>query len=165
MRDKIFLLIFLTIVAGMSCGKRVALRSVEYPVKTEKPVVFLNDIREPVKVMAVSDEFQTIYFDFDSDDVLPEYAGVVAGVAKFLKNNPDAVVRITGHCDARGSDEYNLRLGMRRADAVRSAVCAQGVAREMVNIVSRGEREPVENWCAAENCHKKNRRVVIEVVK
>jgi peptidoglycan-associated lipoprotein len=99
-----------------------------------------------------------IYFDFDSSEIRPEYASVVAAQAQRLASNPAQRVRLEGHTDERGSREYNIALGERRAQAVRRALMLQGVADAQVVTVSYGEERPAVEG-TDEGAWSKNRRV------
>mgnify|MGYP000626855637 CR=1 FL=1 len=84
-----------------------------------------------------------IYFEFDSSEVRLEDQDIVARHAMQLGNNPGARVRLEGHADERGSREYNIGLGERRAQAVRRALMLQGVRAEQLTTVSYGEERPL----------------------
>jgi peptidoglycan-associated lipoprotein len=103
---------------------------------------------------------RTIYFDFDSSEIKPDYTGVVAAHAKYLVGNPSIRVRLEGNTDERGSREYNIGLGERRAQAVRQALMLQGVADSQITTVSYGEERPAVTG-HAEAAWSKNRRVDI----
>ena len=98
-----------------------------------------------------------ITFDYDKADIRPEMASVLQGDAAWLKSNPNIRFTIEGHCDDRGSEEYNLGLGDRRANAVKEYLLAQGVPANRINTVSYGEEKPV---CReeTEDCFTRNRR-------
>jgi peptidoglycan-associated lipoprotein len=100
---------------------------------------------------------QTILFDFDRADIRADQAAKVQAAARFLQQNATLQVTISGHADERGSQEYNIGLGDRRANAVRQALIQQGVAANRLNTVSYGEERPV---CTVsnENCWQQNRR-------
>jgi peptidoglycan-associated lipoprotein len=83
-----------------------------------------------------------VYFDFDSSEIPSEYLNVVSANAAYLVKYPSARVRLEGHTDERGSREYNIGLGERRAQTVRKALMAQGVADAQVVTVSYGEERP-----------------------
>jgi peptidoglycan-associated lipoprotein len=83
-----------------------------------------------------------IYFDFDSAEIRGEGTDVVAAHAKFLASHPDARVRLEGHTDERGSREYNIGLGERRAQSVRRALLLQGASMSQISTVSYGEERP-----------------------
>ncbi len=79
---------------------------------------------------------RTIYFDFDSSQVKPEFTAVIAAHAKYLTANGSIRVRLEGNTDERGTREYNIGLGERRAQAVRQALMLQGVADAQITTVS-----------------------------
>ncbi|HET6545945.1 MAG TPA: peptidoglycan-associated lipoprotein Pal [Rhodanobacteraceae bacterium] len=103
---------------------------------------------------------RVIYFDFDRSEIRPEFQAQIACHAEYLKQFPDASVRLEGNADERGSREYNLGLAERRGNAVQSALSAAGVSSSQLNVVSYGEERPV---CREhdEACWSKNRRVEI----
>jgi peptidoglycan-associated lipoprotein len=103
---------------------------------------------------------RVIYFDFDSSDIHPDGAAVVAAHAKYLVAHPTLHVRLEGNTDERGSREYNIGLGERRAQAVRRAMLLQGVAESQLATVSFGAEHPaVEGH--DESAWSRNRRVEI----
>jgi len=83
-----------------------------------------------------------IYFAFNKSDITAESRLVLQRQAELLKQNPSATVTIEGHCDERGTVEYNLGLGERRANATKQALIALGVAANRVNIISYGKERP-----------------------
>jgi peptidoglycan-associated lipoprotein len=101
---------------------------------------------------------RVIYFDFDSSEIRPEFVSVIAAHAKALARNASVRVRLEGHTDERGSPEYNIGLGERRAQAVKRALLLQGVADSQVTTVSYGEERPAITG-ATEAAWAKNRRV------
>lgn len=101
---------------------------------------------------------KSVYFDFDKSVVKPEYSGTVQQQAEFIQAHGNDVVTLEGNCDERGSNEYNLALGQRRADAVRKDIELLGVKADQVKTVSFGEEKP-RLTCHAEKCWKENRRV------
>ena len=101
-----------------------------------------------------------IYFDFDSSDVRPEFVDVVAAHGRFLAGNASIRVRLEGHTDERGSREYNIGLGERRAQTVKRALALQGVQEAQIATVSYGEERPAVSG-SDENAYSKNRRVEI----
>jgi peptidoglycan-associated lipoprotein len=103
---------------------------------------------------------RTIYFDFDSSDIRPEFTSVLAEQAKALTRNASVRVRLEGNTDERGSPEYNVGLGERRAQAVRRALLLQGVAEAQLTTVSYGEERPAVGG-STEASWAKNRRVEI----
>jgi len=106
---------------------------------------------------------RVIYFDFDSTDIKGEGVEIVAAHAKYLAANPGAHVRLEGHTDERGSREYNIGLGERRAQAVRRALLLQGAGEAQIATVSYGEERPAVAG-HDESAWAKNRRVEIVYV-
>ncbi len=97
------------------------------------------------------------YFDYDRADVRPDARDALAKTAEFLRSYPQLKVTIEGHCDERGSTEYNLALGDRRAQAAKNFLVSLGVPAERMETVSYGKEKPV---CTTsdETCWQKNRR-------
>jgi peptidoglycan-associated lipoprotein len=100
---------------------------------------------------------QDIYFDFDKSDLRPEAHQTLAQIAQAMKAHPNWKVQIEGNTDERGSTEYNLALGERRADAARQELLRNGVSGDALKTISYGKEKPV---CTEsnENCWQKNRR-------
>ena len=103
---------------------------------------------------------RVIYFDYDKDAVKPEFAALVQAHASYLGQNRNRRVRLEGHADERGSREYNMALGQRRADAVRKATAVLGVGNERIETISFGEDKPRSNG-HDEAAWAQNRRVEI----
>jgi peptidoglycan-associated lipoprotein len=103
---------------------------------------------------------RTIYFDFDSSEIKGEGTDIVAAHAKYLSKNGPMKIRLEGHTDERGSREYNIGLGERRAQAVRRALLLQGAAEGQLSTVSYGEERPAAAG-SDEAAWAKNRRVEI----
>ena len=101
-----------------------------------------------------------IYFDFDKADIRPEYTEVLAAHARRLAGNPNLKARLEGHTDERGSREYNIGLGERRAQSVRRALLLQSVDDGQLTTVSYGEERPAVDG-HDEASWAKNRRVEI----
>jgi peptidoglycan-associated lipoprotein len=101
-----------------------------------------------------------IYFDFDSSDIKGEGTDVVAAHAKYLASHASTRVRLEGNTDDRGSREYNIGLGERRAQAVRSALLLQGATETQLATVSYGAERPAVAG-SDEAAWSKNRRVEI----
>jgi len=105
-------------------------------------------------------DVRTIYFDYDKDTIRPEFESVLNEHAEYLRNNPNAEVVLQGHADERGTREYNLGLGERRAQSVERYLSIQGVSSSQVDVVSYGEERPAVEG-SSEQAYAKNRRVVI----
>jgi len=100
----------------------------------------------------------SVYFDFDSYAVKPEYGEIIRQRADLLKSNRNIIVTLQGNTDERGSSEFNLSLGDRRANAVRKSLEQMGVPDGQIKSVSLGEEHP-RLTCHEEQCWKENRRV------
>jgi peptidoglycan-associated lipoprotein len=103
---------------------------------------------------------RVVYFDFDSAVIQGQGVDVVAAHAKYLAGRPEARVRLEGNTDERGSREYNIGLGDRRAQSVRRAMLLQGVSEGQITTVSYGEERPADPG-HDEAAWAKNRRVEI----
>jgi peptidoglycan-associated lipoprotein len=101
-----------------------------------------------------------ILFDFDSSEIRPEYNAALAAHARRLAASPTLKVRLEGNTDERGSPEYNIGLGERRAQAVRRALMLQGVSDSQIATVSYGEERPLAEG-ESEEAWAQNRRVEI----
>ena len=97
------------------------------------------------------------YFDYDKAELRPDARQALAADAAWLKKFSSTKLLIEGHCDERGTDEYNLALGERRADAVREYLAAMGVGSSRVQTVSYGKERPFCNQ-ETESCWQENRR-------
>jgi len=100
---------------------------------------------------------RSVFFDFDSYDVKAEYRPIVEAHAKFLLDHPTAKLNIQGNTDERGSREYNLGLGQKRADAVRKRMNVLGVPDTQIETISFGEEKP-RNPGHDEDAWRENRR-------
>ena len=118
----------------------------------------------PAAMVPPAADPDSIYFDYDKYNVKPEYKSVVKKEADYLKANKDAKVTIEGNCDERGTNEYNMALGQRRADSAAKALKAAGIDAKRIKTVSYGEEKPVCKE-AVEACWSKNRNAKFVVTK
>ena len=97
------------------------------------------------------------YFDYDKADIRPDARDALTSTAQFLRANSQVKVVLEGHCDERGSTEYNLALGDRRAAAAKQFVVSLGISADRIETVSYGKEKP---FCSAstEECYTQNRR-------
>lgn len=104
-----------------------------------------------------SQSVKDIYFDYDRFDLRAEDQAVVNANAAFLKSHPSIRFTIEGHCDERGSTDYNLALGDNRANSARTAMIKAGVASDRIKVISYGKEKP---FCSetSESCMQQNRR-------
>ena len=121
------------------------------------PAVISEAPQTPSLDQLFLEEVRDAYFNYDSAEIRPEARDPLRKTADFLKKYPSIRVTIEGHCDERGSTEYNLALGDRRANAVRQYLVTLGVSAERFNAVSFGKEKP---FCvqANEECYAQNRR-------
>ena len=118
------------------------------PASTARP-----SLKEFTAVAALKD----VFFEFDKYDIRAEDAKTLDANATWLKANAENLVLIEGHCDERGTNEYNLALGERRAKAAMNYLVSQGVQANRITIISYGEERPLCNE-KNESCWSKNRR-------
>ena len=104
----------------------------------------------------------TIYFKYDSDELTSMSRDLLATSSKYLKENPEVEVLVVGHCDERGTISYNLALGQKRAQTVRSYYLSLGVEGKRIGSLSYGKEKP-ECVQEAEECWAKNRRVETKI--
>ncbi|MBX9633107.1 MAG: peptidoglycan-associated lipoprotein Pal [Burkholderiales bacterium] len=109
------------------------------PGGSEKP---LGDLRSQLKDPGGPLFKRSIYYDYDRYDVKEDYRALVEAHAKFMLDNKEVRMRVEGNCDERGSTEYNLALGQRRADGVKRALMVLGVPANRIEAVSYGEEKP-----------------------
>ena len=149
-RGSFFVVTSLLVLAavGSGCAKRPATTQAAAPAPTARPAV---------KGFEAVPELQDVYFDFDKYDIRPADTRTLDANAAWLKSNPGHLVLIEGHADERGTNEYNLALGERRAKSTMNYLVSQGVQANRITIISYGEERPT---CTekSEGCWAKNRR-------
>lgn len=123
----------------------------------------LGDPNDPGSIAHFNQRIgDTVRFTVDSSDITPEGQQVLRGQAAWLNANPGFAVLLEGHADERGTREYNIALGERRANAVRQFLAQQGVDAGRLRTISYGKERPVEA-CAEQRCWDLNRRSVTVV--
>jgi peptidoglycan-associated lipoprotein len=124
----------------------------------EAPAVLSAEpVREAAAPIAPPLKLEKLFFEFDAYVLTPEAREILARNAEWLRQNPAAKLSIEGHCDERGSDEYNMALGQRRADAVKEYLVSLGVAAERLSSTSYGEERPAAAG-SDESAWSQNRR-------
>lgn len=128
----------------------------EEPKKDEPPA------RQRIDEFISVPELRPVYFGFDKASITGEAADILTANIAWLQDNDDMLVLVEGHADERGTSEYNLVLGERRAKAVAEYLAAFGVARERISAISYGKEQPL---CTESNeaCHSQNRRAAFKV--
>lgn len=105
-----------------------------------------------------------IFFEFDRYDLTPEAKAILEKKASWLLAHPEYRLRIEGHCDERGTNEYNLALGDRRANAAKNYLVYLGVSPERISTISYGEERPLDPG-KTEEAYRKNRRAEFKLIK
>ena len=116
------------------------------------------------KVEEISDMFDDIHFDFDKYDIKESGKPALKKVADYLIKNNNTKLLVEGHCDDRGTNEYNLGLGDRRAKSTKDYLSASGVKASRIEVISFGEEKPLCNE-QNEGCWAKNRRAHFVILK
>ena len=116
-----------------------------------------NPLHDPNNILSK----RSVYFDFDSNVVKDEFRPLIQAHSRYMVDHGDSRVRIEGNCDERGSREYNLALGQRRAESVKKIMTVLGVSDGRIETVSYGEEKPVAPG-HDENAWAQNRRADIK---
>ncbi|MGD0884759.1 MAG: peptidoglycan-associated lipoprotein Pal [Thermodesulfovibrionales bacterium] len=124
---------------------------------TEQKVAKVESKEVPAQGEEVSGMFADVHFDFDKYDIKDDAKPILKSVADYLIKNPVQKVLIEGHCDERGTSEYNLGLGDRRAKTTKDYLISLGVSSSRIDTISYGKEKPL---CTehTEDCWAKNRR-------
>ncbi len=115
-----------------------------------------NPLKDPSNILSK----RSVFYDYDSFDVKAEYKPMIEAHGKYLSNNPKARMVLQGNADDRGSREYNISLGTKRAESVRKMLSVLGAKEEQMEAVSFGEEKPRAE-CPEESCWSQNRRADI----
>ena len=157
MKKFMVLAAILSLTGFFGCAKKQVVKP--QPVVEEVPVVEPVEVSTPVaapiedtaeepslrgKEYKVSDDLKKIHFDFDEDKLTSAARDILSDDALWLKKNPDVEVLVEGHCDERGTIEYNLSLGDKRAKAVRKYLMKLGVSGKRIATISYGEEKPID---------------------
>jgi peptidoglycan-associated lipoprotein len=129
-------------------------------VETGTVAAMLTPAEEMKQELMALENNQLVYFDFDRASISSEYYNVLDQHAAFLVKNSGQSVVIEGHCDSRGTPEYNIALGESRAKSVQTYLLNAGVSPSQVSVVSYGEEKPVNNY-TSEAAFAENRRGVL----
>jgi len=119
--------------------------------------------KEGIVEIGYSGAMQTIYFEFDKYTLSDEAREILKENAQWLKSKKSIKVQVEGHCDNRGSEEYNLALGQKRAESVRKYLLDLGVAASRLTTLSYGEEKPLDK-IDAEEAWSKNRRAEFIII-
>ena len=159
-KKKWFYLAMLLVIPGLlfsvSCQKKVVDATPEPVAQEPEPE---PEPKEEVAVYKAPDVVmqEDIYFDFDKSTLTPAAQDNLLRKAEWLRENPDATVTVEGHCDERGTNEYNLALGDRRAESAKAFLVDLGIDPARLTTISYGEERPVDPR-SSEEAWTKNRR-------
>lgn len=134
-----------------------ALAALENPARDPDPPAII------VGAVDYSKIFKSVFFDFDRHNVKFKYRSSLDGAAEFMKDHRSVKVTIFGHCDPRGTDDYNLALGERRANSVEQYLVNSGVSSRRISSITKGESDLLDPTCGSEECWWEERRAVFEV--
>lgn len=110
-----------------------------------------------------SGALQEVYFDYDQSEIRPDQRAKLQANAQYLRENTHFRVLVAGHCDERGTREYNMALGERRASATMQYLVSLGVPRERIEIISYGEEQPKATG-STESAWQQNRRAEFQAI-
>ncbi len=157
-------LVILSVVAMTACSShksisnpssKLALGATKENIKTD----LYSEEQAPLQTQELQKE-NTVYFSIDKYDVSPTFSQMLDWHATFLRNNPSYKITIEGHADERGTPEYNIALGERRANAVKVYLQIHGVFSDQISIVSYGKEKPAALG-HEEASYAKNRRALL----
>lgn len=166
------LVVFVAATALLGCRKKQHDTGVAAPVSEATPPASSTDFQQQQPMSGetapkpgvgeeelnlVQSQLGDVYYDFDKYNLKPEARETLARNAEVLKQHPAVNVFVEGHCDERGTNEYNLALGERRATASKNYLVQSGVAPERLYVISYGEERP-QCFEHGESCWWKNRR-------
>ena len=162
MRAASILLPILAVVVLSGCGKKEVAESAPPPppptaAPAETPPPPPAPAPEPEPSRTVQEQLQDVYFDYDSSNLTDAARGTLDANGKVLNDNATANITIEGHCDERGTVEYNLALGDRRAAAARDYLVRYGVSSGRIQTISYGEERPFSTG-SDESAWSQNRR-------
>jgi len=152
-------------VAGLN-GCAAKKKVVEEPVKKEvqkprekpaPPAVVPKAPEKKEEIVPRDLSFNTIYFDFDKSNIKPDQLDATNKNAQLMSKYNTVQIRIEGHCDERGTEEYNMALGQRRSDSIKRYLTDYGISSSRITTVSYGEMRPVDQG-HNESAWSKNRR-------
>lgn len=156
-------MVLLLVLGGSACRKKAAPEppqtvSAPSPAPAPAPKTVAEAVRE------VARNFRRVNFAFDSTELVGESTSALQANAKILQEFPDVRVEVQGHADERGTTEYNLALGQRRAQAVKSRLETMGVPSSRVTVVSYGKERPLVSG-GGETAWAQNRRAEFRVLQ
>lgn len=135
------------------------------PEETNIDIVDTNSMSSEDLISSIKSQLGVVYFGFDEYSVSSSMQKVILDDAKIFKgaNASKMAIKVQGNCDEWGTDEYNMALGLKRAQSVKNALIAHGVDEKNLNVISYGKNDPV---CSdkTKECWAKNRRVDFDLI-
>jgi len=160
-------LLAFSMLAFVSCGGGPKTQPETPPIDTtpvvEEPVVEVVEEPPPPPPQLKESQFQTIYFDLDKFNLKGDARSSVDHNYQMLNEFPDVIVKIEGHCDERGTVEYNISLGEKRAKAAMDYMVGLGIEPNRITTISYGKERPVDA-ASNEAAWSKNRRCEFRIV-
>jgi peptidoglycan-associated lipoprotein len=153
--NRLMLVPLILLMACEGCKKKV--ETGPGPVETPPPVEEAPKKEVPPPVAEMARNFNRVFFEFDSANLSAEGKASLEANARIMTDYTDIKLEIQGHADERGTTEYNIALGQKRADAVVRYLLANGVSSSRVKSVSYGEERPLDGR-SAETAWSQNRR-------
>jgi peptidoglycan-associated lipoprotein len=175
MKKYLFALLSITVILAFGCQQRAVTKKESQMDQqdlaseqrrgeiSEQKVASLDEDVSSRYIEETEGMFEDILFDFDKYNVKETYKPVLQSISAWMMKNGNSKLLIEGHCDERGTNEYNLALGDRRSKSVRDYLVSLGVPTDRLDMISYGEERPL---CATQNegCWSKNRRAHFLVV-
>ena len=158
-------ILLLALLALASCAKKKPIeeRPVTPQPQTTKDTTTKPETPETPKRTLQESQFRTVYFDFDRYNLRPDAKAALDADYALLRDFPDVTVKIEGHCDERGTVEYNLSLGEKRAKAAMDYLSGLGISSSRLSIISYGKERPAVAG-NNESAWSKNRRCEFRVI-
>jgi peptidoglycan-associated lipoprotein len=159
-------ILFAVVLVSYGCSKKTPPPAPETkPIATQPTEPATPKKEEPVtpKTVLTEAQFRTVYFDFDKFNLRSDAKAALDANYELLKNFPDVIVKIEGHCDERGTVEYNLSLGEKRARSTMDYLAQLGVGTGRMSIISFGKERPADGG-HNEGAWQKNRRCEFRII-
>jgi peptidoglycan-associated lipoprotein len=151
-------------ISGSSCRKKAVVVEPPPPVTKQADTMVVKKEEPPApKSVLTEAQFRTVYFDFDKANLRADAKAALDANYELLKNFPDVIVKIEGHCDERGTVEYNLSLGEKRARSTMDYLATLGVSSGRMSIISFGKERPADGG-HSEGSWQKNRRCEFRIL-
>lgn len=149
-------IVLVSLFAFWGCPKQGEMSAVPEETAPPQETVVEEDTPQE-RSMSAAEALQPVYYDFDRSSIRSDARSALRKNAEWLKANPDEKVKIEGNCDERGSNEYNLALGQRRAASAKKYLVDSGISSRRISLISYGEEKPACRE-SNEDCWQENRR-------